>query len=468
MVTEASPATGVQLRTRITCPHCLEAFSPEEILWVSMHPELRGNPLLGQDEQQRFLPSRFTVDGKAIDIRGEACKDLACPRCQLSVSWSLLEMRPLFISILGAPGSGKSYFLASMTWQLRQMLRDRFAIGFSDADPTCNQVLSEYEEKLFLNPKEDQLVYLPKTEMEGHLYQVVTYGERQIWYPRPFVFSVQPLEGHVDYAQRRVLARALCLYDNAGEHFLPGGETANSPSRHLAQSEALFFLFDPTQHPKFRRQCKGKTNDPQMGDHGWSHRQDQVLLEAASRIRRHSGWSQNDKYKKPLIVVLTKLDAWRSLVPDLDLDLNRIVRKVGPTMSALDIRTLQERSDYLRNMLTQYAPEMVTAAEAFAEHVTYLPVSALGRGPEVVDAKGFLGVRPKNVHPIWAELPLLLALNQCIQGLIRSAVRRSASSAHFPDLNPPKQPPAEGEPPGPGDSPQGDSAPPPRLRETGS
>jgi len=464
-VTEPSPLTGVPLRTRLTCPHCWQEFPPEEVLWISTHTELRGDPLLGQDEQQRFLPSRFTADGKAIDIRGESCKDLACPHCHLSVSWSLLEMKPLFISILGAPGSGKSYFLASMTWQLRQMLRDRFAISFADADPLCNHVLSEYEEKLFLNPKEDQLVYLPKTEMEGDLYQVVTYGERQIWYPRPFVFSVQPLEGHVDYAKRRVLARALCLYDNAGEHFLPGGETSNSPSQHLALSEVLFFLFDPTQHPKIRRQCKGKTNDPQMGDHGWSHRQDQVLLEAASRIRRHSGWSQSDKYKHPLIVVLTKLDAWRSLVPDLDLDLNRIVRKVGPTMSALDSRALQSRSDCLRNMLTQHAPEMVTAAESFAEQVIYLPCSALGRGPELVDAKGALVVRPKNVHPVWAEVPLLLALNLSTQGLVRAAVRRSDSASHLPELNSGKQPPAG---PAPGAVPEGSTAPQPRLRETGS
>jgi hypothetical protein len=34
----------------------------------------------------------------------------------------MLEMEPLFLSILGAPASGKSYFLTAMTWQLRQAL----------------------------------------------------------------------------------------------------------------------------------------------------------------------------------------------------------------------------------------------------------------------------------------------------------------------------------------------------------
>jgi hypothetical protein len=420
---------GVPLRSRITCPHCWTEFPPHELLWVAAHSDLRGDPLLGQDEQQRFLPSRFTADGKAIDVLGETCKDLACPRCHLSVAWALLEMQPLFLSILGAPGSGKSYFLSSMTWQLRQTLRDRFAVSFTDADPLNNQVLSEYEERLFLNPQEDQLVFLRKTELEGDLYQSVAYGERRVWYPRPFVFSLQPLDGHVDYAKRRLLSRTLCLYDNAGEHFLPGGETSNRPSKHLALSKVLFFLFDPTQHPKFRARCKAHSKDPQMGDHGWSHRQDQVLLEAANSIRAHSGASASDKLKQPLVVIVTKYDAWRSLVPDLKLDLSRIIRRAGKTMSALDSEALGAVSDAVRQVLNQHAREMVMAAEGFAEEVVYIPVSALGCAPEIIDTSGMLGIRPRNIQPIWAEVPLLFALHRCTQGLVRVGTSRSGSSS---------------------------------------
>lgn len=415
---------GIQLRSRIICPHCWTEFPPHDLLWIAAHSDLRGDPLLGQDEQQRFLPSRFSADGKAIDVRGEVCTALGCPHCHLSIAWALLEMKPLFLSILGAPGSGKSYFVASMTWQLRQTLRERFAVSFADADPLHNQVLSDYEERLFLNPREDQLVYLPKTELEGQLYQSVAYGERRVWYPRPFVFALQPLDGHAGYGKRRMLSRCLCLYDNAGEHFLPGGETPNSPSKHLALSEVLFFLFDPTQHPRFRARCKGQSSDPQMGDHGWSHRQDQVLLEAANRIRTHSGSSQSDKLKQPLVVVVTKFDAWRSLTPDLDLDLNRVVRRLGDHASALDTRILHAISDRVRQVLNEHAREMVNAAESFSEEVLYVPVSALGCAPEVIDGSGMLGVRPKNIQPAWAEIPLLFALHRCTKGLVQVGVSR--------------------------------------------
>ena len=163
---------------------------------------------MGEDEQQRFLPTRFDPQGKAIDVKGVPCKDLACPRCHLPIPRSLLEMKPLFISILGAPSSGKSYFLAAMTWQLRQTLRDGFHLSFADADPLANQILSDYEATLFLNSNADSLVRLRKTEPEGELYQSVRFGTREVWYPRPFVFSVQPVEGHPDFKDRRNLSRA--------------------------------------------------------------------------------------------------------------------------------------------------------------------------------------------------------------------------------------------------------------------
>ncbi len=424
-----SQKRGVRLRPRIVCPHCWVEFATQDVLWIAAHSDLRGDPLLGQDEQQRFLPSRFSADGKAVDVRGEICTALACPHCHLSIAWALLELPPLFLSILGAPGSGKSYLVASMTWQLRQTLRDRFLVHFADADPLNNQVLNGYEEQLFLNPREDQLVYLPKTELEGQLYQSVAYGERRVWYPRPFVFSLQPMEGHMDYDRRRLLARTLCLYDNAGEHFMPGGETPNTPSKHLALSEVLFFLFDPTQHPKFRSRCKDHSTDPQMGDHGWSHRQDQVLLEAANRIRAHTGAASADRLRQPLVVVVTKYDAWRALAPDLDLDLNRIIRRAGESFSALDSAALQRVSGKVRQLLDQHAPELVTAAEGFAEEVIYIPVSALGRGPEIIDGSGMLGIRPRDIQPLWSEVPILYALHRCTKGLVRAGTSRRKPAA---------------------------------------
>src|SRR5215203_4780290 len=108
MLAAVSPPAGAKLLSQVTCPHCWEHFLPEQVLWVSEHVELLGDAMLGADHQRRFLPSRFTVEGNALDPAGVACTSLACPRCHLSIPRVILEVDPLFVSVLGAPSSGKS------------------------------------------------------------------------------------------------------------------------------------------------------------------------------------------------------------------------------------------------------------------------------------------------------------------------------------------------------------------------
>lgn len=434
---------GVQLRPRVTCPHCWHVFPPDEILWVSAHPDLLGDSRLGHQAHQRFLPTRFAVDGRALDVKGEVCNNLACPRCHLSVPREFLEMDSLFVSIIGAPGSGKSYYLASMTWQIRKALFKYFSLGFSDADPTANQLLSDYREQLFLNPDESKPTTLPKTEMEGDLYQRVRFGDRDIWYPRPFVFSIQPTDNNPNKDKLDRLSKALCVYDNAGEHFLPGAERANQPgTRHLSLSQALLFLFDPTQHPTFRRACKSVSDDPQLDKFGASSLQDQVLMEAANRIRENARLAPNEKYSRPLIVVVTKYDTWRKLIKAPRLKTEHVVRMSSSGMAALDMDKLRQLSNQVRAVLLEYADEMVAATEGFFSDVIYIPVSALGRRPEVVGDEGITGlaIRPKDIDPMWTEIPMLYVLNRVSQAMVRAGTRKkqnasdsSPSSIKFPE-----------------------------------
>ncbi len=414
-------SASVSLRAQIMCPHCWHRFAPHQVLWVSVHPELRGDPRVGEDAQQRFLPSRFDVQCRAVDVRGEPCTELACPHCHLTIPRSLLELKPLLVSILGAPGSGKSYYLAASIWQMRQTFSEYFRIQFADADPTANQVVIDYEERLFLNPNPDQPVMLPKTEKDGQLYESVRFDERVVWFPKPFLFTIRPEPSHPNAGYLNRLARVLCLYDNAGEHFLPGGETPNSPgTAHLSQSEALLFLFDPTQHPRFREACQKTSRDPQMQEHGWAHRQDHVLSEAAKRIRSRSNLPESQKLAKPLIVVVTKYDAWNHLTELGQLELEQVVHRSSSGLGALRLHHLQEVSQQVRNLLVKFAREVVVAAEALSETVLYVPVSALGTAPEVLESEHgqALGVRPQNIRPMWVEVPFFYLFYRCVPGLL--------------------------------------------------
>lgn len=422
--------SSLPLRARVTCPHCWHSFAPGEILWISAHPELQGDPCLGGDAQQRFLPTRFTVDGLAIDVKGVTCKQVACPNCHLVVPRALTEMAPVFISTLGAPSSGKSYFLASMTWQMRQTLAKHFRVNFGDADPVLNQILNEYEETLFLNSQSSQLVKLKKTDLFGEWYNSVNHGGRAVSYPKPFVFFVQPQHPRIPPSVQKKMARGLCLYDNAGESFMPGEQAASGiVTQHLALSRALLFLFDPTQHAKFRQACQGKSGDPQIESATKKlHRQDQVILEAANRIRNQIGLGHNEKYSRPVVVVVTKYDAWSSLTSKKRLHTGWVVRDT-PEGSELDVTRLKELSNQIRKILSKFASEVVTAVEAFAEDVTYIPVSSLGCSPEVDKKTGELRVRPGHIDPQFAEIPLLYVLHRTVNGLIPVVQGHSSSKS---------------------------------------
>ncbi|TWU65940.1 hypothetical protein V7x_14940 [Crateriforma conspicua] len=424
---------ALTLLKTVTCPHCWHAFAPEESLWVAEHPDLLGDAKLGFEHAQRFLPSRFSVEGDALDEAGYRSTRMACPNCHLEVPRTLFQVPSTFFSILGAPACGKSYFLASMTWMLRQSLPKRFAVSLNDTDTATNARLHQYEELQFLNPDPDKPVALAKTEEQGDLYDVVNMGDHSMTLPRPFMFNLQPLARHPLFKRSSSISRVMCVYDNAGESFLPGADKTTSPvTRHLALSSCLFFCFDPTQDPRFRQACEGKSDDPQMAsrvarlDREASVRQDTVLLEAIQRVRRHAGLREDELHQRPLVIVVTKWDSWQKLLPDLPTD-EPYVNVPGEKVMALDRARVRLISDRVGELLSKICPEIVAAAEGFAKDLTFIPVSATGRSPELDQNTGTLGIRPRDMAPYWVEVPVIHALHNAANGLVGAIYNKGES-----------------------------------------
>lgn len=429
-----------QLLERVTCPHCWERFPPEQTLWIAEHADLLGDPLLGPEEPQRFPPIRFTPEGDALDARHFPCQALACPRCHLVLPRALLEMEPLFMSIFGAPASGKSFLLAAMTWQLRQVLAPRFATSFTDADPVLNRNLNEYEESLFLNANSERPVPLAslirKTEEQGDLYDTVSYGTQTVTYPRPFVFTMQPESGHPNVDQADRMGKVVCLYDNAGESFQPGKDSVGSPvTRHMAHSRVLYFVFDPTQDVRFRQAMDDIGINRESSAAVKMARQEPVLQEAASRIRRHARLRQTDKHNRPLIVILTKYDIWSDLLTSFvdNSDRSEPWRAVstpgadGRQLHALDVPRIERYSQMIKRLLLKLCPDIVAAAEGFAREVVFVPVSAVGWLTKVDRENGLRSMRPTDARPFWVTVPFLYALNRWTPGLIPGLKRKGDS-----------------------------------------
>lgn len=418
-ISVAEPAGAISLVRRVTCPHCWSSFKPEEILWVAQHEDLGGDRIL-PDEPMRFLPTRFNLDCLAIDPRGMVCHTTACPQCHLTIPRVLLENEVMFFSLIGSVGSGKSNFLAAMTWQLRQQLARQFRIIFSDGDKESNWVLNHYEELLFLPDDPERWTLLEKTRTQGDLYRSVRLRGQQTQLPKPFLFAVHPAADHPYAADRRRAGTILCVYDNAGEHYGVGQDTALTPvTRHLAHARVLMYLFDPTQDPRFRERCRGVSSDPQVTEALQTLRQETVLAEAANRVRKHRGLSAYQRYDRPLLVLIPKSDIWGPLL-DIDTTTEPIAMPQAGhgQMAAVDVPRIQKVSRKLRELLLQIAPEMVTVAEDFCSDVTYIPVSALGHSPQRHPDQPGLLIRPRDIRPHWVTVPILYALAKWHGGLI--------------------------------------------------
>jgi hypothetical protein len=380
-----------------------------------------GDSVLGGDEYMRFVPMRFNHKAEALDNNGAATADMACPRCHMEIIPPLLEVPPLFISIIGAPASGKSYFLATMTWELRRLL-PRAGISFTDADALGNAPLREYEDSLFMNPRPDQPTEIRKTQQhDTRLHKTAIMDGSPVRLPLPMQFSLWPTSQHPHYREPYRVGRVIVCYDNAGEDCLPGADVSGpTVVRHLAESSALFMLYDPLQDPRFRRLAaesqsgSADLRGSETAPAGVLTRQEMVLNEMASRIRRFLGLSQNQRLSQPLIVIVSKFDI---LSHPADIDISQEPYKgldtdEGPL--ALNVQRVEDVSRRLETLFRRISPEFATVAEALSDNVTYIPVSSLGCSPRLVQTgeRQFYGVRPADIHPKWVTVPLLYCMTR--------------------------------------------------------
>jgi len=414
-----------RLLKEIVCPHCWTTFPTEDVLWISESPSLIGDVKLGELERSRFLPTIYDAQGIAVDAQGYKCKDLACPHCHLKLPSAVLEAPTIFMSIVGAPASGKSYYLASSTWFLRKILPRRFNVNYADADPEMNRRLQEYESLQFLN-EADKIVSIEKTEEQGDLYNSVQLDNQIVSFPQPFVFLVSPTPNHPNVGKIERLSRTVCLYDNAGESYLPTRDADSSSlpvTRHLAQSACVFFLFDPTQDVRFQTNSneQSSTDDkPRVPFRRSPIRQEAVFAEMARRLRSYRRLGSTELYDRPLIVVVTKFDEWRDLLPTHDLIKDPVSTAMyqGNEYSFLRMDRVQRISTRVRAVLVRRTPEFVAAVDSFAKESYFIPVSATGVPPTLDPATNRVGFRPKDMSPIWIVTPMLFALARLTKGII--------------------------------------------------
>lgn len=424
------PDMTLTLQKSVICPYCWEGWEPEDAVWVSRHRDLRGDPRLGVDAPLRFLPTRFNSRGLAIDARDQVCTEIACPRCHLALPRAFLEFKSLFVSIVGAPGSGKSFFLGAAVNQLRNILARQFNLSFQDADPERNITVTDYENALFQQPDLDKPVevanLIRKTQFgdgAGDTFYSVRYGTHERRQPRPFSFLIDTLPGHPSTEKAKRYGRIMCLYDNAGESYLPTRQDlfAEDMTAHLIRSKFLLFLFDPLQDMGFYREVERKSGRLESGVR-FQSAQYVVLNEAARRVKQLLGGSPSTLHEAPLLVLVSKWDAWKGLLPELSAI--EPVRPASSGLHGLDIPEVERASAMIRDLLNRLCPTIVQTAESFCREVRYMPVTALGTSPRPdparTDSRGMAAevIVPRDISPRWVTVPFLYGIGRFGSGLV--------------------------------------------------
>lgn len=390
-----------------TCPICWFKFDRGDAMNIAVHNSLRGDPILGDEAMQRFHATRFNDRGQALDAMGLSSSDLACPHCRRKLPPGFLDQPHHIFSIVGAPSSGKSYYLSVLIKILQNSLFQNFGITFRDSDPSENVILTQMKTQLF-SSSSPQDAFLAKTDLEGALYETLPRQGRKVRLPKPFIFKLShpatPENGF-----------SVVFYDNAGEHFEPTRNSADSPgAQHIAVASGIFFLFDPLHNTEFRAMMKGVT-DPQIKTHR-TDQQDVILAETEVRIKSLLGLDSRQRVSTPLAVMVGKYDTWSSLLGDAPL-----LPAIQDGMVRLD--NIKTNSTRVRDLMVRICPSIVANAEAISSNVCYFAISPLGSSPvEFLDREGTprIGPDPKQLNPRHVEAPTLWVLAQATPEMIPS------------------------------------------------
>ena len=446
--------------SKVVCPHCWNSFYPDQALFISTHPQLYGDAVLGEHVHQRFSFAEVKRDrsGRVFDPKGGAITERACPVCHLQVPRTLLTERPYFLSVVGAPKAGKTYFLTSMIHCIRDTLTRHFNLALEDSDSHEVKVFLEYEKSLFHPADPSRLTLLQKTQEHGDLYNTVHLDGAVVELPKPFIFTLRqstPMPGNA--ARDSQLPTSIVLYDNAGESFQVLKETEDNSrvTQHLKRSNAVLFAYDPLQDPTIRRELAGRSQDPQLEKAAVNNRQEHILKEAINRIRRHkSSLAMDDNQRIPaaLCVCVQKYDVWKPLIaqairadgtyvrPRFDHEIPEepvICSTVAGDIAGIDVEQINQMSLIVRNLLERTNPQFVALAESHFDTVRYFPVSALGTSPQyephAVPASSSprtLKVRLDLVRPSGVTHPLLWLFHRW--GLVHHAAPKFKGADHYP------------------------------------
>ena len=408
----------------VKCPCCWERFPLSQTMWIAAHEDLKDDYRFGRSgdtKPQRFLPERFTPGYRAIDERGEICKrEFACPHCHMEIPERFFECEPMYVSIVGTKGAGKTFFLTALHHRLQQnrFKRDYDLDLFFDAGlyASKNETLAKNVNTLFHSAVPPDAFVTLEATLPGDLETMITVpGGREYNVANPFTYILS--KGGKRHAP--------CLYDHSGESFKGSNidEARNTFTQHILDSDIFFFLYDPTQNAncvkdyaaKYGRQIyrDGKIDQDELVgmesailNPTIAEQSHHVFGAVANYIRSFADPTkkiiEGDQYTKYICIVATKCDAWEKCLSE----------KAQQHLQELPSpEIIASVSSELEHWLERHDSAFTSTVRDFAKHYSYVPISAAGRQVKksVSGLEGYdIGVEALSSR--WIDVPFLCAL----------------------------------------------------------
>jgi hypothetical protein len=321
------------------CPHCHEKTLLPEYLCDNcgrIHKKLIPNSygiLFHQCECGQRLPATFFVNRGRLQAR--------CPhkKCHHLLHREHVESRKILVPILGGPSAGKTAFMFAV---VRKLVEEKAkTMGFETAFVDSN---TESEYKIIVN----QLC-------KGNV-------------PTKTVASI-PKAFNLELKKGGKTKFVLYIYDPAGEAF---ENTENlTAHQYYEYLTGMIMIVDPFSIPAVKRNYKNELLETGTNVNPSQLNLEDALNTVLLNLEESFGLSKTGKIKKPLAVVISKVDAF---------GLEKII---GETAITGENDRVKRKSNLIRKQLLDWDEAgLIQQIETRFKSVQYFSCSALGRIPD--------------------------------------------------------------------------------------
>lgn len=241
--------------------HCSKCNSEHDQLWPGKFGILNRTCTCGQE-----LPTTF--------FNGRSKLRASCPSCKNTIE--SLEARPVVIPIIGAPSVGKTFFVFSMVYYIKELLAKKTGHKFD--------FMNSYNESVYNSEI--------TTLHSGQTLRKTTENN-------PIALNF--------FLSKNGSKSLMFFYDSAGEAF--------SSTQHLSQHKfydyfhGLIFIIDPFSIPEIHGQYKNQlsTNSSIRPS---NYPLEDVYDASIINLEKNYGFKVTEKITKPVAILFSKSDAF--------------------------------------------------------------------------------------------------------------------------------------------------------------